>query len=151
MFKNKLLTIGLIIVISIALLGVVAIFLWQSYLKPASSNAAIPSQQQQISADEFQKVTFQTDEITTNLLSGEVILAQFGIQADSEKTKAELQKRTIQVTHIIVETLSSLTPDNIKGAKGMEKMETDIKNKLNEVLQDGKVDKVITTHKVIQQ
>ncbi|WCK52890.1 flagellar basal body-associated FliL family protein [Aneurinibacillus sp. Ricciae_BoGa-3] len=150
MFKNKLLTIALIIIIAIALLGVVALFLWQTYLKPQPDKAKAQSEQK-ISADEFQKVTVETDQIPTNLLTGEIVMAQFAMQADTTKTKDELDKRKLQITHIIIETLATLKPDDIKGAKGLTAVENDIKKQVNTILTDGQVVKVMTTHMVLQQ
>jgi flagellar protein FliL len=150
MFKNKLLTMALIIIIAITLLGVVAFVLWQTYLKPQPNKAKVQSEQK-ISADEFQKVTVETDQIPTNLLTGDIVMAQFAIQGDTTKTKDELDKRKIQVTHIVIETLASLKPEEIKGTKGMATMENDIKKQLNTILTDGQVVKVMTTHMVLQQ
>lgn len=150
LFKNKLIAIMLILLIAVTLLGVVAFVLWKTYYaNPAPAAKSDQQEVQQMSAEEFQKVTFETDEIRTNLIDGKLILAKFAIQAENEKTKQELELRKPQVIHIIITTLSSMKPEEIQGAGGIAKMEDAIKKGLNPLLKEGKVLKVITTHKII--
>ncbi|BAU27677.1 flagellar FliL protein [Aneurinibacillus soli] len=149
LFKNKLINMMIILLIAVTLLGVVAFVLWQTYLKPAPAAKSDQQEIQQMSATEFQKVTFETDEIRTNLIDGKLILAKFAIQAENEKTRQELELRKPQVIHIIITTLSSMKPEDIQGAGGIAKMEDAIKKGLNPLLTEGKVLKVITTHKII--
>ncbi|MBN6185822.1 flagellar basal body-associated FliL family protein [Aneurinibacillus sp. BA2021] len=149
MFKNRLLNIALIVLIAITLVGVVVFVLWQTYLKPAPAPAAGQQVEQKVSAEEFEKVTLETEEIRTNLLTGDLILAKFAIQAENEKVKRELELRKAQVVHTIIKTLSSMKPEEIQGPKGMEKVEDAIKKELNKLLEKGKVVDVITTHKIV--
>ncbi|WCN39101.1 flagellar basal body-associated FliL family protein [Aneurinibacillus uraniidurans] len=150
LFKNKLIAIMLILLIAVTLLGFVAFVLWKTYVaNPAPAAKSDQQEIQQMSAEEFQKVTFETDEIRTNLIDGKLILAKFAIQAENEKTKQELELRKPQVIHIIITTLSSMKPEEIQGAGGIAKMEDAIKKELNPLLKEGKVLKVITTHKII--
>ncbi|GEN34096.1 MULTISPECIES: flagellar basal body-associated FliL family protein [Aneurinibacillus] len=149
MFKNRLVNIALIILMAITLIGVVVFVLWQTYLKPEA--ATVPGQQveKKVSAEDFQKATLETEEIRTNLITGEMILAKFAIQAENEDTKHELELRKPQVIHTIIKTLSAMKPDEIQGPKGMEKVEDAIKQELNKLLEEGKIVEVITTHKIV--
>lgn len=149
LFKNKLISMMLILLIAVTLLGVVAFVLWQTYLKPEPAAKSEQQVTEQMSAEEFQKATLETEEIRTNLISGNLILAKFAIQTENEKAKNELELRKPQVIHIIIKTLSSMKPEDVQGAGGIEKMEEAIKKELNPLLKEGKVLKVITTHKIV--
>jgi flagellar FliL protein len=149
MFKNRLLTIALIILMAITLVGVVIFVLWQTYLKPEPEAAAAQQVEKKVSAEEFQKATMETEEIRTNLLTGELILAKFAIQAENEKAKKELELRKPQVIHTIITTLSSMKPEEVQGPAGMKKVEDTVKKDLNKLLEEGKVIDVITTHKIV--
>jgi flagellar protein FliL len=149
LFKNKLFNIALIIIIAITLLGVVTLFLWRTYLNPTSAGTAAQEMKKEVSAAEFQKVTYETEEIRTNLATGTLIVAKFAIQADGENAKHELELRKAQVSNIIIRALSSMKPDDIKDAKGIDKMQETMKKDLNGVMQEGKVVQVITTNKIV--
>jgi flagellar FliL protein len=150
MFKNRLVNIALILIMAITLIGVVMFIIWQSYLKPAEP-AAVNGQQveKKISAEELEKVTLETEEIRTNLLTGDLILAKFAVQAENEKVKKELELRKSQVVHTVIKTLSAMKPEEVQGPKGMEKVEAAIKTELNKLLEKGKIVDVITTHKIV--
>lgn len=150
MFKNRLVNIALILIMAITLIGVVMFIIWQSYLKPADP-AAVNGQQveKKISAEELEKVTLETEEIRTNLLTGDLILAKFAVQAENEKVKKELELRKPQVVHTVIKTLSAMKPEEVQGPKGMEKVEAAIKTELNKLLEKGKIVDVITTHKIV--
>lgn len=149
MFQNKLFNMALIIIIAISLLGVVAFVLWQMYLSP-DSGAHEAKEQPVLTADEMVKYTIDTGEITTNLLTNNYIIIRFSITTDSEDSKEELGKRTPQVNQIIIKTLAGLTPDDIKGTEGLNKLEAKIMNQISSVLQEGKIVQVITTKRVLQ-
>lgn len=151
MFKNRLINIALIILMAITLIGVVMFIIWQSYLKQPADPAAVNGQQveKKISAEELEKVTLETEEIRTNLLTGDLILAKFVVQAENEKVKKELELRKSQVVHTVIKTLSAMKPEEVQGPKGMERVEAAIKTELNKLLEKGKIVDVITTHKIV--
>ncbi|NME97238.1 flagellar basal body-associated FliL family protein [Aneurinibacillus aneurinilyticus] len=150
MFKNRLVNIVLILLMAITLIGVVIFVIWQSYLKPADPVAVNGQQvERKVSAEELEKVTVETDEIRTNLLTGDLILAKFAIQAENEKVKKELELRKTQVIHTVIKILSAMKPEEVQGPKGMEKVEATIKTELNKLLEKGKIVDVITTHKIV--
>ena len=89
-------------------------------------------------------------EITTNLASNDFIRISFKIQTDSKKAKEELQKRDFQVNNIIILELSGLEVEEIQGKEGQLKLEETLKTKINEILQEGKVQKVYITQFLLQ-
>ncbi|GAB7388225.1 flagellar basal body-associated protein FliL [Bacillaceae bacterium] len=149
MFRHKLFNIALIIMISLSLLVTVTFFLWQMFMK-SSLTPAEAKNPNALSAEEILERSVETEEILTNLYGDGYIKVKFRITGDSPETKEELEKRMFQVNHIIIKTLSSLTKDDIKGAKGLAAMEMKIKNEINRVMQNGKIVQVITVDRIFQ-
>jgi len=151
MFQNRLFNMALIILIAMTLLGVVSFVLWQTYLSPAAQTAAHdePPEATPLTADEMQEFTVDTGEITTNLLTNNYIIVRFSITADSKEGKEELSKRLPQVNQIIIKTLAGLSPEDIKGTEGINKMEAKIMNEISAIMLDGKIVQVITTKRVL--
>ncbi|MGE5701206.1 MAG: flagellar basal body-associated FliL family protein [Clostridia bacterium] len=151
MFQNKLFNMALIVIIAITLIGAVTFVLWKSYFTPSakSSSAAVAEEIKPLTADEMVEFTVDSGEITTNLLSSNYIIVRFSITADSKEGKEELTKRMPQVNQIIIKTLAGLTPDDIKGTEGLNKLEAKIMNEVSSIMQEGKIVQVITTKRVL--
>ncbi|KUP07116.1 flagellar basal body-associated protein FliL [Bacillus coahuilensis m2-6] len=143
--NNKLVRMMLIILVLITLLGAVTfVVLW----KLSDNGEAAESEP---SIDEILEYSVDIPELTTNLLSNnDFIRISFKIQTDSKKAKEELEKRNFQVNDIIIEEMSELTSDEIRGKDGKRNIEDTIKTKLNSLMQEGKIEKVYITSWVIQ-
>jgi len=149
MFKNKLFNMALIIIIAITLLGVSAFVLWKVYFAPVSAKHGAEEKAVQFSAEEMQEYTVDTGEITANLVTNNFIIIRFNIIADSSDSKEELTKRLPQVNQIIIKTLADLSPDDLKGMAGINKLEAKIMNEVSAIMQEGKIVQVITTKRVL--
>lgn len=141
--KNKLLTIMLIMLIAIALIGVLAVVVINNMNNTAVTN-------QQPTADELVEASVEIPEITTNLAGSEYIKISFTIQTDSKKAKEELDKRNFQAKNIIITQLSEMKSKELTGKAGKEKLQEAIKNDLNEIMQEGKVEQVYITSMILQ-
>lgn len=139
--KSKLLTISLILLVTITLVGVLALIV---VLKFNEEEVKEPS------IDEVIEASVDVPEITTNLLSGDYIRISFKVQTDSKKAKEELEKRDFQVKNIIIEELSEMKSDQLQGKEGKQELETTIKDKANSLMQEGKVEEVYITSYMIQ-
>ncbi|MCK6257019.1 flagellar basal body-associated protein FliL [Fictibacillus sp. KIGAM418] len=102
------------------------------------------------SAEELDKVTVETEEITTNLADQSFIKIKFRIQADNEDAKAELEKRLFQVNNIIIYELSGMKAVDLQGQKGINHLEGILKGKVSKLMQEGKIKRVYTIEKIIQ-
>jgi flagellar FliL protein len=151
MFQNRLFNMALIIIIAISLLGVISFVLWQTYLSPtaASADHEAPEEVRPLTAEEMKEFSVDTGEITTNLLSNNYIIVRFTITADSADAKEELEQRLPQVNQIIIKTLAGLSPEDIKGTEGVNKLEAKIMNEISSIMQEGKIVQVITTKRVL--
>lgn len=101
-------------------------------------------------AEELDKLMVQTDEITTNSVDQAYVKIQFKIQADNKDAKHELEKRLFQVNNLIIYEISNMKTEELSGQKGLIALEDKLKSEINKVMQEGKVERVYTTQKIIQ-
>ena len=142
MKNNKLVMTMFILLVIIALVGAVAIIMLL--------NTNNQSKDSKPTIDEVLEMSVDIKEITTNLASNDFIRISFKIQTDSKDAKEELQKRDFQVNNIIILELSGLEVEEIQGKEGQLKLEETLKTKINEILQEGKVQKVYITQFLLQ-
>jgi flagellar protein FliL len=140
--KNKILTITLILLVTITLVGVLALIVLLKF--NGEDEAKEPS------IDEVIEASVDVPEMTTNLMSGDYIRISFKVQTDSKKAKEELEKRDFQMKNIIIEELSEMKSEELQGKEGKQQLETTIKDKANSLMQEGKIDKVYITSYMIQ-
>lgn len=131
-----------ILLVIIALVGTVAIIMLL--------NTNNQSKDSEPTIDEVLEMSVDIKEITTNLASNDFIRISFKIQTDSKDAKEELEKRDFQVNNIIILELSGLEVEEIQGKEGQLKLEETLKTKINEILQEGKVQKVYITQFLLQ-
>ncbi|TYR77519.1 flagellar basal body-associated protein FliL [Rossellomorea vietnamensis] len=139
--KNKLLTITLILLVTITLVGVLALVVLLKFNDDETKEPTI---------DEVIEASVDVPELTTNLLSGDYIRISFKVQTDGKKAKEEFEKRDFQVKNIIIEELSELKSDELQGKEGKQQLETTIKEKANSLMLEGKVQRVYITSYIIQ-
>jgi flagellar protein FliL len=140
--KNKFITIMLILLVTITLVGVIALVVILKFSDDEETKEP--------SIEEVIEASVDIPEITTNLLSNDFIRISFKIQTDSKKAKLELEKRDFQVNNIIIEELSEMKAEDLQGKKGKELIEDKVKEKVNSLMQEGKVEKVYITSMMIQ-
>ena len=141
--KKKLLTIILIMVVAIALVGVIAVV---AVTKLSDSTSA----KDEPSIDEILKWSVEIPEITTNLEGNDFIKISFMVQTDSKKAKEELEKRNFQVNNIIITELSEMKAKELTGKKGKEQLQATLKQRINGLMKEGKVEKVYITSSILQ-
>ncbi|NGP44119.1 flagellar basal body-associated protein FliL [Bacillaceae bacterium SIJ1] len=132
--------IAVLFIIVVVLLGV---FIWMFFQPEPTANA-------EKSVDDLIARSYTTEEITTNLRSNDFVKLQLTIEADTEAGKIELEKRAFQINNILIHQLSSMDREAFKQDDSMALFEDMVKNKLNEDLQEGQVNRVYTTSFVLQ-
>ena len=140
--KNKLLTIILIFLAAIALLGVIAVFVWTNYTDDSSN--------EEPSIDEVLKLSVEIPEITTNLSDNTLIRVTYMMETDNKKAKEELGKRIFQVNDIVINELSEMKAEQLNDKKGKLEFENKLKEQVNELMQEGKVTQIYTTSSILQ-
>ncbi|ADU30749.1 flagellar basal body-associated protein FliL [Evansella cellulosilytica] len=143
MVKNRLVNIMLIILITLTLIGVLATVLYTQVFQETRAEG-------EPTIDDILKVSVETEEITTNLLSNHIIRTQFVIQLDNDDAVNEFQKRDFQVENIIIQELSDMRESDFRGSEGIVKMQNGIKKRINEIMQSGEVVEVYMNKRMIQ-
>ncbi|WP_141992171.1 flagellar basal body-associated protein FliL [Bacillus sp. B4EP4a] len=141
--KKNLMTIMLIILVAITLVGVIAVVVVTKLSDPTSA-------EDKPSIDEIVKSSVEIPEITTNLAGNDYIKISFMFQTESKKAKEELEKRNFQVKNIIITELSEMKTEELTGKKGKEKLQEALKTRMNELMEEGKVEKVYITSSILQ-
>jgi flagellar FliL protein len=141
--NKKLLSIMLVIIVSITLIGVIALVVVMKF----SGNE---DKQKEPSIKEVVEASVDIPEITTNLTSGNIVRLSFKIETDSKKAKEELEQREFQIRDIIISELANMTAEQLDGKEGMDKLKETVKRKSNELMQEGKINKVYTTSYILQ-
>ena len=135
---------SLIIILSFVLILIAAV-LYFFYV-----NGQAGKDDSQPTADEIIENSVEIPEITTNLLSGEYVRISFMIETDGKKAKEELEKREFQVNNIIIKQLAGMEAKDLEGTDGKIKLEEQMEEKINELLNKGKVVQVYITSVVFQ-
>lgn len=98
--------------------------------------------------DDMVEYSFETDDITTDLEDDRFVRIQFQIVADSENAKDEAEKREFQIKNLIIKELAVMKEKNFKSE--LDELEDTVKDKLNDVMSDGKIKDIYTTNKILQ-
>jgi len=141
--KNKALTFMLLTLVSITLVGVIALVLVLNN-DDGSASANGPT------VDEIVEASVVVPEVTTNLADGDFVKIAFTIHTDSEKAKEELEKRMFQVNNIIITEISELNTEQLDGKQGKEQLQNILKQGINGIMQEGTIEKVYITSSIIQ-
>jgi len=142
MMKNKLFMIMTIMLAAILLVGAVAATV--IYKMNNTAEAKGPT------IDEVLEDSVDIPQLTTNLASDDYIRISFKIQTDSTDAKDEVQKRDFQVKNIIIQELSEKQAKDLQGKEGKLQLENTLKDRINHLMQDGKVVKVYITDSLLQ-
>ncbi|ANB61069.1 flagellar basal body-associated FliL family protein [Anoxybacillus amylolyticus] len=139
---SKLWKTMLIVLVTITLLSAVALVVVLKFTGKEEKKAP--------TADEIVASSVDVPEITTNLADGSFIKISFKIQMNSEDGKAEAEKRDFQIKDIIIEQLSMMKPADFNGEQGKTSLKNRLKEKINQIMQDGKVEQVYITSFILQ-
>jgi flagellar FliL protein len=114
------------------------------YLQQNKANANGPT------IDEILNNSVDITDLTTNLATNNYVKMSFKIETDSTNAKNELTKREFQVRNIMIEELSDTKAEDLQGKAGKIKLQEDLKQKINQIMQDGKVVQVYITDSLLQ-
>lgn len=110
----------------------------------------LAQEEKEPTAEELAARSYSMEPITTNLLSDHFAVVQLNILADNEKSYHELEVRNPELKAIVITTLANLSRNDLKGAEGLKAFEVSISKQINEVLHEGKVERVLVTDFKIQ-
>ncbi|PLS01436.1 flagellar basal body-associated FliL family protein [Neobacillus cucumis] len=97
--------------------------------------------------DQLADQTIETDQISTNLNSDNLIQVKFSIELDSKDTKKQAEKIIPIIESDIIKILSQSKKEDFKNIGAFEEK---VKSRLNERFTEGKITNVFTTELLIQ-
>jgi len=149
--------------LAIALIAVVAIYLFQNVLNETSADADSAAGAKEsvkkvaakpLSADKRVELTATIDDIKTNLSEVDYIaVIGFAFTLDSKGTKEDFEKlKDIQIKPIIIRALSDMSREEISGSKGKDELCAKLINAINPVMPDeGKITKIEITNFIVTE
>ncbi|MCA0988896.1 flagellar basal body-associated FliL family protein [Guptibacillus algicola] len=110
----------------------------------------LAQEEKEPTAEELAARSYSMEPITTNLLSDHYAVVQLNLLADGEKSYHELEVRNPELKSIVISTLANLSRSDLKGAEGLKTFEESIRKQINDVLQDGDIERVLVIDFKIQ-
>jgi flagellar protein FliL len=138
--NKKLINTMIVLLAAILILG---IFAYVIILKLNDDGKKEPT------IDEVLKVSVDIQEITTNLKNNDYVKISFKVQTDGRKAKQELEKREFQIQNLVISELSEMDASDLDGKEGKKRLEAAMKDKVNQLMQEGKIVKVYITSYII--
>ncbi|WP_174350617.1 flagellar basal body-associated FliL family protein [Paenibacillus sp. JMULE4] len=147
------------VLIAITLILTAAFILW-NYMDKANSTLRDQAQQsasevksgKKLTPDEVRDNTFSMKDVLTNLSGGnnKFIKVSFAFELENKKAREEFEKLETQMKAIVIQTLADMTPDQVSGSKGFDNLTSALMNKMNPLLQQGKLNQILITDIVLQ-
>ncbi len=141
--NKKILTTLLIIITSISIIGIAALYVIQQFAENSQ-------EKKEPTIDEVLERTVEVPEITTNLASNNIVQLTLKIETTNKKAKKELEKRDFQVRDIVIFVLSDMKASELEGQNGMNILKEKIKNRINGLMQNGEVKEIYITSFILQ-
>ncbi|MGI1804844.1 flagellar basal body-associated FliL family protein [Exiguobacterium sp. TDN 0502] len=144
--KKSKLKIPLIMIIVAALMIGAGYMIMNYFLASDSTEAKV----EQPTGEELDARSLQTDDLTTNIADERFLNVQFTIVTDDQATRDDLELRKFQINNIILGDLSAMKKSDLDSKADMEKLEERLRMQFKKLIQEGDVQRVYTTKKIIQ-
>jgi len=132
-------------IVSFSVIIVVAAVVVGIFLFVDRSDSAASNEQ---SIDDMNDYSFETAEITTDLIDGRFVRIQFRIITDGKKSLKELEKRDFQIENILIKEISRMNEEDF--TTGLNNVEQTLQDSINEIMTDGQINEVYTVRKILQ-
>ncbi len=133
------------VLLAITLIGV-AVFVF--FLKGGKEEET-PGKKVELTAKELAAVMVPILDITTNLGDGSIIKISLSLQMSDAEAKEEITLRDVQVKDIIIRELADMKAEDFNGEQGKMTLKNTLKERMNPILQSGKVEKVYITSSIV--
>lgn len=146
--NNKLFQLTLIGLVAIGVLAIIVFVLFS--MTSGDQAPPVAQEEPQLSLDEMVELSMDMAPITTNLYSNEYIIVQFNLMVNNDSAKDELEKRMPEVRSATISLLASKTPEDLRGNVGIRDFEDELQERLNGILEEGQVQRVLTIDRQLQ-
>ncbi|SHF51752.1 flagellar basal body-associated protein FliL [Ornithinibacillus halophilus] len=98
--------------------------------------------------DDIIEYSYESPEVTTDLIDGSFVRIQFQIVTDSKDAREEISKRDFQIKNILIKELSKMDQEQFQTS--LDELEDIVQEKLNEIMVEGTINDVYTINKILQ-
>lgn len=102
----------------------------------------------ELTIDDMNEYSFETAEITTDLMDGRFVRVQFRVITDGKNALKEVEKRDFQIENILIKELSAMEEEDF--TTGLDQVEQTLQTKMNEIMTEGQIVEVYTVRKILQ-
>ncbi|PYZ98025.1 flagellar basal body-associated protein FliL [Alteribacter lacisalsi] len=106
--------------------------------------------EEEAGVEEELELQVRSEEITTNLKSGNIIRTRFVIQLNSADAVDEFEQRDYQTGNTILQVLADLDARDLDGSDTIRSLEEKLKDEFNSFIASGEVTRVYTQEWIIQ-
>lgn len=131
---------SIIILLLLVIIGVVVFFKQQEDVIESIEDVPL---------SKLEEFSYETPEITTDLKDGSFVRVQFQLVANSKEGQREIIQREFQLKNILIKELSKMEEEDFKSE--LTQLENEVMEKINGVMESGKVLEVFTTMKILQK
>jgi len=151
LFKNKLFMMTLIIVIAIIVLSIGSYFIYQAIFPNNGEVGTSENKEEKAqSIDDILPLMVNVPKVNTNLGDGSIIVLEITLQTDQKKAAEEAQKRMPQIQDRINLFLKNLTMESFSSEENIMQFKTDLIERINTIMQEGKVVHIDVTNLFLQ-
>ncbi|QQK76373.1 flagellar basal body-associated FliL family protein [Salicibibacter cibarius] len=108
----------LVITFSI-IIGLLLVSITAAFFLAGQTGSGSAAENEDPGIDEVIDRSWDTEELTTNLAGDHYVRASFRIQADSNDTTEELEKRDFQIQNAIIYRLAEMDADELGSSDGL--------------------------------
>ncbi|MCF6097068.1 flagellar basal body-associated FliL family protein [Thermovorax subterraneus] len=98
---------------------------------------------------ENQSITYSLGDYLTNLADRGYVKVSIVCLIDGKEAEKELKKKEYQIKDRVYSVLRSKTYDSLKDSKGMEALKKEIKDTVNKLIENGKIQEVYFTNIIV--
>ncbi|WP_017471891.1 flagellar basal body-associated FliL family protein [Amphibacillus jilinensis] len=102
----------------------------------------------ELTIDEQVEYSYTTEQISVDLLDGRFVQLQFNLITNNSDAREEVEKRQFQFNNILIKESVDMTSDDLQA--GLSELETNLKNEMNELMEEGEITDIYIVGKIVQ-
>nr|WP_239585275.1 flagellar basal body-associated FliL family protein [Amphibacillus cookii] len=102
----------------------------------------------ELTIDEQIEYSYTTEQISVDLQDGRFVQLQFNLITNNSDARDEVEKRQFQFNNILIKESVNMTSDDIQA--GLSELETNLKNEMNELMEEGEITDIYIVGKIVQ-
>jgi flagellar FliL protein len=145
--KKRWLIIGIVFAVQVPVVALIGQKLIKPHLVPESSQAAVDT------SNETRGTILMLEDVTVNLKGSRksrFLRVSIGLEVDDDKLIAEIEMRKPEIRDAVITSISGRRVDELISVEGKEQLKAELKQRIDETLQEGNILKVYFSDFVVQ-